>query len=123
MKMKLSTAWLIMFPLVFLTILGATAWANHISQSEHAEVLQRIAEINALPETRYVTLAENGEQRYTLCSGGGWCVTDGIPPKSNTANLKENNQAIGKGVIDSAAILQAVNASRKAQGKTSLTLE
>jgi len=53
---------------------------QHRVSAEHAAVLSRQAESDSRPATRSVRVDENGIERHTLCSGGGWCVTDRVPP-------------------------------------------
>lgn len=82
---------------------GGLSYAWRVA-SEHETVVAREAAINALQPTRSTRVDENGVTRYTLCSGGGWCVTDRVPPIDwNTPENKAARSTIGP-VIDVAAI-------------------
>jgi hypothetical protein len=83
---------------------GGIALSTSVKR-EHQEKLAQIAVINATPSVRYSILDEEGRAKHTLCSGGGWCVTDSVPPEEVGA-LARRGVAIS--VIDQTAIAAAL---------------
>jgi hypothetical protein len=77
---------------------------NYRVTADHATVLARVAEINNQPATRSARIDEHGATQHTLCSGGGLCVTDRVPPLDwNAPEQRAKQSGIGA-LIDVPAV-------------------
>jgi hypothetical protein len=68
------------------------------------------AKANA-PAIRYSHVDDKGVTQHTLCSGGGWCVTDRVPPEDFT-QASSQKQPSAVPVIDVAFMQQLIDAQR-----------
>lgn len=109
--------WIATVVVLVVGVIGNLVFFRQIAQ-EDANAAMRLAEINAkanAPAKRYSFVDSDGITRHTLCSGGGWCVTDRVPPDDFTKAASVNKSS-GIPVIDVAFIAQVLEAQTPPKG-------
>lgn len=94
-------------------IVGNLVFYRQIAQ-ENADAALRRAQMNAkanAPAIRYSHVDDRGVTQHTLCSGGGWCVTDRVPPEDFTQASSQKRSGTMP-VIDGALMQQLIEAQR-----------
>lgn len=96
--------WIATFVVLSSGIVGNLVFYK-LSSKEDEDASMKLAQLNTKASARarlFSHVDDEGVTQHTLCSSGGWCVTDRVPPEDFSQAASKKRPGAGIPLIDAA---------------------